>query len=67
MVAVGSRLCRMSRERMDPLRTTKETYRAEGGPLLQGRTRREGTDGGKVQGGELVAVCWGLFHASHEY
>ena len=32
-------------------RTTKETYRAEGGPLPQGRTRREGTDGGKLQGG----------------
>ena len=50
MVAVGWGLRRMSREHWGPRRTTKETYRVEGGPLLQGRTRREGIDGGKVQG-----------------
>ena len=39
----------MTREHRDPRRTAKETYRVEGGPLRQGRTRREGIDGGKVQ------------------
>ena len=50
MVAVGWGLCCMSREQKDSRRVTKRNLPDGRGPLLQGQTRREGIDGGKVQG-----------------